>query len=177
MAREIPRIFNNIDTNELQNAQSGHHYGVLKDYNYSLGLSVCFRQWSDETHCRFLHGYALKISIEFAAIELDNKNWVVPFGGLKEIKSYLISIFDHKTLIAQNDPELENFKLMHQAEMIDMIIVPAIGIEIFARLIFKYIEEWLSSNNFSNRIALRKVTIREHDGNGAYYENNKIEFK
>lgn len=174
MAHEILRIFENIEKSELKSAQDGHLYGVLKDYNYSLGLSVCFRQWSDDTHCRFLHGYALKISLDFVAKDLDDRNWVVPFGGLKEIKSHLVAYFDHKTLIAQNDPEIENFKIMHNAQMIDMIIVPAIGIEIFARLIYSQTQNWLNENGFNGRVALRKVVVREHDGNGAYYENLNI---
>lgn len=171
MAHEIKQIYDNISLEELKSSQDGHHYGVLKDYNYSLGLSVCFRQWSDDTHCRFLHGYALKISLDFIAKELDDRNWVVPFGGLKDVKEYLVSIFDHKTLIAKNDPEIENFKKMHNAQMIDMIIVPAIGIEIFARLIFNHVNDWLVKNNFDKRVLLKKVIVREHDGNGAYYEN------
>lgn len=174
MTGEIPRIFAKFNNEDLKSAKQGHVYGVLKDYNHSLGLSVCFRQWSDNTHCRFLHGYALKVSLDFAALNLDEKNWVVPFGGLKEIKKFLASVFDHKTLVAQNDPEIENFKTMHQNGIIDLIIVPAIGIEIFSRLVFDEVDNWLEKNGFKPRVTLRKVTIREHDGNGAYYQNNQL---
>ena len=47
------------------------------------GFSCVFRQWkAEDTHCKYLHGYALSFRIWFEG-ELDERNWVWDFGGMK----------------------------------------------------------------------------------------------
>lgn len=46
-------------------------YKSTKLYGHEIGLSAAFRQWRAESHCRFLHGYALAVRFEFEADELD----------------------------------------------------------------------------------------------------------
>jgi len=79
-------------------------YLSTKTFGHELGLSAAFRQWKADSHCRFLHGYALAVKFTFAAEELDVRNWVVDFGGLKGLKQILEDTFDHKTLVASDDP-------------------------------------------------------------------------
>ena len=70
------------------------HYST-KTYGHNIGLSAVFRQpHADHSHCRFLHGYSLGFKFKFACNELDNKNWVVDFGGLKPLKKWLEDSFD-----------------------------------------------------------------------------------
>ena len=50
------------------------------------GFSTVFRQWKAEgTHCRFLHGYGVSFRVWFEG-ELDERNWVFDFGGMKRAK-------------------------------------------------------------------------------------------
>ena len=52
------------------------------------GFSTVFRQWkAKETHCRFLHGYGISFKVYFEG-ELDEKNWVWDFGGMKSCLLY-----------------------------------------------------------------------------------------
>ena len=81
-----------------------------KTYTSSKGLSCCFRQFKAESHCKYLHGYSLQISVEFKATELDERNWVVDFGGLKNLEQEFKNYFDHKTLIDKNDPHIKWFE-------------------------------------------------------------------
>lgn len=82
-------------------------YTATKTFGHDIGLSCAFRQWrAKDSHCRFIHGYALAIMIEFEAERLDDRNWVVDFGGLKVLKDRLIKQFDHKLVVAADDPEL-----------------------------------------------------------------------
>ena len=58
--------------------------------------SCAFRQWrATHSHCRFLHGYQLKAKLWFSGSSLDEKNWIVDFGGLKELKAKLQQVFDN----------------------------------------------------------------------------------
>jgi len=78
--------------------------------------SCAFRQPQATSHCRFVHGYRLIGKFWFGANELDENNWVVDFGGLKDLKKKLEEQFDHTTVIADNDPALDSFKKLHEEQ-------------------------------------------------------------
>jgi 6-pyruvoyltetrahydropterin/6-carboxytetrahydropterin synthase len=95
-------------------------YQSHKTYTHAEGWSCAFRQWkADHSHCHYLHGYALQVELTFEAEALDHRNWVVDFGGLKGLKKVLQSVFDHTTLIAEDDPELGWFEAAHQRGILD----------------------------------------------------------
>lgn len=150
-------------------------YRVTKIYGHNLGLSTCFRQWRATSHCRFLHGYALQVELTFAAPRLNDNNWVIDFGSLKPIKQWLSETFDHKTLVALDDPEYVNFQIMASQGLIDMIAVERTGCEGFASMIRDKVEGLLEElaleeqlqGGTSNGVYLEKVEVREHGANSA----------
>jgi len=114
----------------------------------------------------------------FEATHLDRKNWVVDFGGLKDIKEWLFDIFDHKTLVAIDDPQITIFRELAIAKIIDIVEVDHVGCEKFSELVFDYVSGWLESYNQKlvgsiavpkdwNLIKLVRVEIHEHGGNSA----------
>jgi 6-pyruvoyltetrahydropterin/6-carboxytetrahydropterin synthase len=51
------------------------------------GYSTVFRQWRAKgTHCSFIHGYGISFKIIFEG-DLDERNWVWDFGGMKRAKN------------------------------------------------------------------------------------------
>ena len=142
-------------------------YSSTKTYGHDVGLSAVFRQWRADSHCRFLHGYALAVRIEFEADELDARNWVVDFGGLKDFKGKLETTFDHKTLVATDDPQISMFRELAIARVIDMVEVPATGCEKFAEYIFEVAEIWLRDAGYGDRVRVASVEVREHGANSA----------
>ncbi len=159
------------DDPQLNRPQAGFGYRVSKTYTHSIGLSCCFRQWRAQSHCRFLHGYALQFRVEFETVEgLDDRHWVVDFGALKSFRGWLEEMFDHRTLVAQDDPQLALFRQLHEQGLIQLREVPASSCEAFARMVFDYLQQWLPENGYApERVRLRQVEVREHDGNGASY--------
>lgn len=143
-------------------------YGSTKTYKATVGFSTAFRQWPADSHCNHLHGYALEFSATFEASELDVRNWVVDFGSLKSFKGWLERMFDHTTLVADDDPQLDWFITAHEKGILDLRHVVASGCEAIARLVFEYLESWLVDNGYSPRVQLIKLEVREHDGNSAY---------
>jgi 6-pyruvoyltetrahydropterin/6-carboxytetrahydropterin synthase len=121
-----------------------------------------------------MHGYSLGFRFTFEAEQLDERNWVQDFGGLKEIKAWLDTQFDHTTVIAEDDPMLDRFKAMagwsnnpdldgkpdevqqhpHPNQgVIDLRIVPAVGCEAFAQYVYEYVSQWLKDepgNTYQN---------------------------
>lgn len=145
-------------------------YTSTKTWGHDVGLSACFRQWrSMGSHCRFLHGYALSVRLEFEATALDHRNWVVDFGGLKELKDLLAHTFDHKTVVAHDDPHLEWFHRGHELGLLDLVIVDAVGCERFAELIWRMGDDWLLRQGLAHRCRLALVEVREHGANSATY--------
>ena len=142
-------------------------YEVKKTFGHNEGLSCCFRQWRADSHCNLLHGYALGISFIFKSKSLDSRNWVVDFGGFKDIKKFLHEWFDHTTLIAKDDPELKTFQQLNDKNLINLKIIDDVGCEKFAEFIFKE----LVKISPMCEVFLSSVAVREHMGNSAIYTN------
>lgn len=144
-------------------------YRSSKTYGHEIGLSAAFRQWRAQSHCRLIHGYALSVHLEFEADELDERNWVVDFGSLKSFKGQLENTFDHKLLVAADDPMLKHYEALQDAGLAEVVFVPATGCEAFAELIFEAADVWLEDNGHKPRVRMHHVTVREHGANSATY--------
>jgi len=144
-------------------------YISTKTYGHDVGLSACFRQWQADSHCRFLHGYALAVRLEFEADELDVRHWVVDYGGLKSLKGQLQDTLDHKLLVAGDDPFYTTFERLHEMGLADMVTVEATGCEALAKLIYEAADLWLFDAGYKPRVWMRSVEVREHGANSAIY--------
>lgn len=140
-----------------------------KTYGHEIGLSACFRQWRAHSHCNLLHGYALAFSFIFEADELDQCNWVVDFGGMKSLKGILEDAFDHKLLVAEDDPDRDFFATWHG--IADVITLPAVGCEAFAQYAGEAADLWLLDNGYKPRVRLVSCECKEHGANSAIWIN------
>jgi len=142
------------------------------------GYSTCFRQWRAEgTRCKFLHGYAVSFRVYFEG-ELDERNWVFDFGGMKRAKTkihglnpkdYFDYLLDHTTIVAADDPDLQLFKEMDSKGIIQLRILNNVGCERFAEYLLNTINDFLNEE-YSGRVKATKVTVYEHERNSASYE-------
>ena len=148
-----------------------NNFFSVKKYGHERGLSAAFRQWRADSHCKFMHGYSLEFEFVFGANELDGNNWVVDFGGLKELELWLRNNFDHKTLVAEDDPMLTELELLHQNGVIDMVRVAGTGCEMFAKMAMEYSSELINSI-YGSRCWVESVTVREHGANSAKCQKN-----
>lgn len=143
------------------------------------GFSTCFRQWKAEgTHCKFLHGYAVSFKLQFTG-DLDERNWVVDFGGMKRAtqmidgktpKDWFDYMFDHTTVIAEDDPYLPQFQDLDTHGVIELRVLPQVGCEKFAEFVFNKISQWVQ-DEFQERVKLMSVECREHEKNSAIFVN------
>jgi 6-pyruvoyltetrahydropterin/6-carboxytetrahydropterin synthase len=142
------------------------------------GYSTVFRQWRAETtHCRFLHGYGISFQLWFEG-ELDERNWVWDFGGMKRAKGtidgmspkdWMDYMFDHTHIVAEDDPFKDSFLKMEQAGVSQVRVVPATGAESFAKFIFDKVSPFILEET-EGRVKVTKVEFREHAKNAASYE-------
>jgi 6-pyruvoyltetrahydropterin/6-carboxytetrahydropterin synthase len=141
-------------------------YRSYKEFN---GYSTAFRQWRADSHCRFIHGYALRFKVWFDG-ELDYRNWVVDFGCFKRngIKDWMKNMFDHTTIISVDDPERNRFEEMDKDGLIQLRIMEDVGCEKFAEYVFKYLNKKIKEET-NGRVKVHKVQCWEHGENMAEY--------
>lgn len=147
-------------------------YISTKRYGHDRGYAVAYRQWRADTHCNLIHGYALSFYFEFEAETLDFRNWVVDFGGFKTLKDKLDEWFDHTMLVAEDDPEFQTFKMLHEKKLCKMVVVDRTGCEGLSCFLAEYIKEiWLPENGYNDgRVKLRLVEVAETPTNSARWE-------
>jgi 6-pyruvoyltetrahydropterin/6-carboxytetrahydropterin synthase len=141
------------------------------------GYSTVFRQWRAEgTHCSFLHGYGISFKIIFEG-ELDERNWVWDFGGMKRAKGtidgmapkeWMDFMFDHTYIIALDDPFLPKALEMNSERIVQLRIIPATGAEQFAKYIYDKVSEFILEET-NNRVRVVSVEFKEHAKNSAIY--------
>ena len=141
------------------------------------GFSTVFRQWKAEgNHCRFLHGYGISFKVTFEG-ELDNRNWVWDFGGMKRAKTlidgmqpkaWMDYMFDHTLVAAKDDPMLNYFRNLDEHGVIQLRIVKATGAEKFAEFIFNKLNNFVKDET-NDRVRITQVEFMEHGKNAAIY--------
>jgi len=142
------------------------------------GFSTVFRQWKAEgTHCRFLHGYGVSFRVWFEG-ELDERNWVWDFGGMKRAKgtidgmnpkAWMDYMFDHTLIVAEDDPGISGFKVMDNLGIAQVRILPAVGAEHFAKYVFEKLNTFVQEET-NNRVKVVRVEFMENNKNTAIYE-------
>ncbi len=142
---------------------------VTKTYGHEQGLSCAFRQWqARHSHCRFLHGYALAFRFTFAARTLDDRGWCIDFGGLKPLRLWLHTMFDHTLLVASDDPDLNAFTALQTAGLAQLRVVEAVGCEAFAALAHHWAAGFLAGET-AGRVIVERVEVSEHPANAASF--------
>ena len=167
-------------------------YLSTKTYGNDRGLSCTFRQWrATHSHCSLLHGYSIGIKLTFSSDTLDDRNWVMDFGGLKKFKSWADYMFDHTLIVAEDDPELQLFETLddirggwNNVGVCDLRVVPAVGCEGFAKLAYDAMELILNDLKKTDpdsiamngrypvgaSVKLESVEVFEHASNSAIYQ-------
>lgn len=135
--------------------------------------SCAFRQpFAVHSHCKFLHGYRLVAKFWFGCNTLDDKNWVVDFGSLKDLKTLLEKQFDHTLVAASNDPLLPILKQLYEAGGCDLRIMDkGVGIERSAEWCFEQSDKYIKAST-NDRCWVEKVEVWEHEKNSAIYTAN-----
>jgi len=133
--------------------------------------SCAFRQPKAKSHCRHLHGYRLLAKIWFNAETLDENNWVMDFGGLKNLKAILENTFDHTLIIDAKDPQLDLFRQLAAVDAAKIVIMDdGVGIEKFAKKVYDITNNFVLTNT-NSRVWVTKVEVWEHEKNSAIYSS------
>lgn len=137
-------------------------------------ISTGHRQWrAEDSHCSFIHGYGRYVQITFGCMDLDDRSWVMDFGGLKNVKHILEDNWDHRVLIASDDPYLQDLMVMDGLGLINMNIMDVDkghgpGIEASCKWVYDTINPLIEEMT-DGRVWITKVEVWEHERNSAIY--------
>lgn len=129
------------------------------------GFPCCHRQWRDQGHCSYLHGYDRWVEIEMDGPR-DDRGWVVDFADLKRVRLALEHQFDHTTLIDPDDPFIDHFRTLDSQSVIDLREMDP-TMEGMALWVKDMVSEWLSSTY--PHVRLVRVTCWENEKNAAQW--------
>ena len=145
-------------------------YYSTKHYGHNIGLSAVVRKHNaDHSHCHLLHGYSLAFTFTFGCDQLDNKNWAVDFGSLKELKAWLEDHFDHKLALDRADPHLDKFEELQALDLVEIRMFDGVGAEKFAEHAFRFADTLIRQKT-DNRCYCVRTECAEHGANSAIYE-------
>ena len=104
----------------FKNALKGKNmFTIVKRYP-----EICtgHRHWRAETHCARIHGYARTVELTLATLSLE-KGWVMDLGDLKFVREFLMEAWDHRLLVADDDPLLEDIKALEAKGVLSLNIM------------------------------------------------------
>lgn len=90
------------------------------------------------------------------------------FGGLKAVKQMLVDTFDHKLVLAEDDPEKELLCSLAGLDVASVVILPGVGCELFAYHAWVKAAEILAEIN--PHVKVLSCEVREHGANSAIYK-------
>lgn len=134
-------------------------------------ISTGHRQWRDTGHCAWAHGYGRIVEIVFQASKLDERGWVMDFGDLRDVKAWLESEWDHRILLAADDPLLDQFQTLHELGGCNINVLPepyGPGIELSCKYVYDRVNDMVKMKT-NGRCGVVSVRIWEHENNSAIY--------
>lgn len=92
------------------------------------------------------------------------------FGGLGVLKDQLKVMFDHKLLVAKDDPAIWDIQELHRKGLAQVMVIDRVGCEAFAQLAWELAYEVLWKERA--RVKVVSCQVSEHGGNHAIYLAN-----
>lgn len=152
-------------------------YKYTSTKEYVDAFPCAYRQFLTDSHCQQIHGYSYTMKFYFGTNDLDARNFVADYGGLKELKAILESQFDHTLLCSADDPQLDWYKEAEKRGIAKLTILPKLGCESLADMLYKYVNavyipDYLGQSE-SERIWCYRVEVRETQSNMAFREGHR----
>ncbi len=160
----------------MSNEQLAIQKKYISTKEYVDAFPVAYRQWRADSHCNLIHGYALTIKFYFETDELDVRNWAMDYGGLRPLKDELEEWFDHRLLLAQDDPHYADIKKLGDLGIARITEVEKTGCEGLADYLYEYVNTIFLPNYGkaeAERLWCFRVEVRETQCNMAYREGHR----
>lgn len=129
-------------------------------------LPFSHRQPRHTGKCAWIHGHNWGFDFTFAATELDENGFVIDFGRLKFLKTYLQKKFDHTFVVPVDDPEMQLWESLRDKNLIDLVVLPDVSAEGLAQFLLDDVNKLIMKES-NNRVFVVEVTVWEDEKNSA----------
>ena len=117
----------------------------------------------------------MQFKFVFGASELDERNWVVDFGGLKPKHGLKIHL-TAKVVLDEKDHSCIHFETLEQAKLAELTILDGVGVEMFAYHAWKFANDFVKEMT-EGRCWCESAECAEHGANSALYiQTQKVTF-
>lgn len=141
-------------------------------------IPFAHRQHNHDGHCKFIHGHNWAFKFTFGARELDENGFVIDFGKLKWLKTWLDAAFDHSLVLNADDPALLYLQdHLEKKGLAEIFVVPNCGAEGLAKYLAFKIDEQLkhqTADRKQGRVYLLEVEVFEDERNSAKATNDEF---
>lgn len=135
-------------------------------------------QWFDTNddgtpgHCASVHGYDREVEFTFGG-DIDDMGWLVGFGELGAVKTFLEYYFDHVTVLPANDPRLDTIpeEMKQPGGILGTIrVLPSgVSMEMSSLFIWEHVNYYIYKIT-SGRCYVSRVQVYEHERNSGILE-------
>jgi 6-pyruvoyltetrahydropterin/6-carboxytetrahydropterin synthase len=130
-------------------------------------IPFAHRQHRHDGHCSLIHGHNWTITVSFACRETDENGFVVDFGKLKYLKTWIDENLDHACLFNESDPEKDAL-LASAGHLFKAYILPNSSCEGLAQHIYEVFSQMVREQT-SGRAWIIEIEIEEDSKNSASY--------
>lgn len=137
-------------------------------------LPFAHRQPNHAGHCALIHGHGWTFTFTFAADHRDECGFVVDFGGLKWLKTWLEERFDHTLVLNETDPTLPYLRSALDSQpgeregrpLAKIVTVPDCSAEGLAHWLLDQVNS-LVQEQTGRRVSVTCVVVHEDSRNAA----------
>jgi len=130
-------------------------------------IPFAHRQHRHDGHCALIHGHNWSITLTFACSEASADGFVVDFGKLKYLKSWIDENLDHACLFNHDDPEKDRL-LSVAGDLFKVYLLPSCSSEGLAQHLHAVFDPMVRAET-DGRAWIVEVEIEEDSKNSAAY--------
>ena len=130
-------------------------------------IPFAHRQHLHDGHCSLLHGHNWTLEITFACEELDENGFVVDFGKLGYIRSWIDKNLDHACVFNKDDQE-KDILIKSAPQVFKSYVVDNCSCEGMAQHLYEVLNS-LVERETGGRVRVVKVKVWEDSRNSATY--------
>lgn len=136
-------------------------------------IPFAHRQPGHDGHCSLIHGHNWSIILTFTCRETDENGFVVDFGKLKYLKSWIDDNLGHACLFNEADPE-KNALLGRFGHLFKAYVLPDSSCEGLAQHIYEVFNQMVREQT-GGRVRITQVEIEEDSKNSANFHSGSTD--
>ncbi len=136
-------------------------------------IPFAHRQWCHDGHCAFIHGHNWGIAVTFACAQTDANDFVVDFGKLGYLKTWIAEHLDHACVLATDDP-LKDTLVQAAPEAWKVLEVPSPSSEGLAEFLFTTFDSMVRRDT-NRRAWVQAIEVFEDSRNSARYAPEEVD--